>query len=65
MVKLKKIGKSVWSVAKDPSITIYKCTRRFRSGEWYVVENGDQILWSHYKHVILQNLEELTPELAA
>ena len=65
MVKLKKIDKSVWSVAKDPSIRVYKCTKRFRSGEWYVTQNGNQLLWSHYKHVILQDLEELKPELAA
>lgn len=65
MVKLKKDGKNAWVVAKDPSIRVFKCVKRFRSGEWYVTKDGEKILWCHYKHSILQELEKLKPELAA
>ena len=65
MVKLKKDGKSAWFVAKDPSIRVFKCVKRFRSGEWYVTKDGEVILWCHGKQSVLSQLEELKPEVAA
>jgi hypothetical protein len=38
--------------------------KRFKSGEWYVKQNDEEILYSHYKHAILEELEILKPELA-
>lgn len=65
MIKLKKVARSVWIAAKDPSIKVFKCNKRFRSGEWYVTQNDEKILWCFYKHTILKELEALRPELAA
>jgi len=65
MIKLKKDGKNAWVVAKDPSIRIFKCVKRFRSGEWYATKDGETIAWCHHKHSVLRHLESLRPELAA
>jgi hypothetical protein len=65
MIKLKKDGANAWIVAKDPSIKVFKCVKRFKSGEWYVTQNDEELLYSHYKHAILEELEILKPELAA